>query len=77
MDRLPKFTPGDRVQADSAVWPAAPVGTVMTEPREQEFSTGWHRFYGVRFDSPQFDTDDDGPYAEAEINETSLTAASS
>ena len=72
MQQSREFSPGMRVRISCEYhWAKSQIGTVVAMPR-------WPRtvssvkgplvFYWVAFDVPQFDSDGDGPYGEAEVD---------
>jgi hypothetical protein len=79
--RGPEYLPGDRVRIrrdrdfPSGPWPAEPSGTVVEHPlsegglawRPVLTTSGWGRFYWVKFDESQTDADGDGPYQSSEV----------
>lgn len=65
----PQFGPGP--------WPAEPPGVLVAGPDGAPFcmvdtQRGPQRSFWVRFDEPQFDADDDGPYEQSQVLETYL-----
>jgi hypothetical protein len=61
-------------------WPAEPIGTVVEHPLSEDggvwrpvlTTSGWGRFYWIKFDEMQTDADGDGPYFEAEVLDTDI-----
>lgn len=67
--RDPQFGPGP--------WPAEATGILVAGPDGAPFCMvdthrGPKRTFWVRFDEPQFDADDDGPYESSQVLETYL-----
>jgi hypothetical protein len=63
------------VSASCAGWRSDSLGTVVDMPEAVQTVRGEDHFYWVRFDSPQHDLSDDGPYDRAQVLGCCLTRA--
>lgn len=66
---------GDRVQVAATYdWAQGATGTIVDlfGPTLEESLRGPRLLHWVEFDEPQYDSDGDGPYAEAQIEATAL-----